>query len=86
MANEQGWRDFGQITSMIENTISNIQQVNNTINRLKHDSVEIINDPIRLAEITKIIDINPFYTTDGIVALIQKGIDLQTFLIDNGYV
>ena len=85
MANEQGWRDFGQITRMIDQVKRNVQEINNTINRLKHDKQEILDDPVRLAEVKKIIDIHPLYTIPMLQVIFQKMTELQTFLVDNGY-
>jgi len=85
MANEQGWRDFGQITRMVDQVKGNIQEINNTINRLKHDKQAIIDDPARLAEITEIINIHPLYTIPMFQIIFQKMNELQTFLVDNGY-
>jgi len=86
MATEQGWRDFHQITRMVDQVKGNIQEINNTINRLKHDKQEIIDDAARLAEVREIIDIHPLYTIPALQTVFQKMDDLQTFLIDNGYV
>lgn len=86
MANEQGWRDFHQITRMVDQVKGNIQEINNTINRLKHDKQEIIDDPARLAEVTEIIGIHPLYTIPVLQAVFQKIDGLQTFLVDNGYI
>jgi len=85
MANEQGWRDFDQITRMIDKVKGDVQEINNTINRLKHDKQEIIDDPVRLAEVTEIIDIHPLYTIPMLQTIFQKMTDLQIFLSDNGY-
>lgn len=85
MANEQGWRDFGQITSIIGQTKANIYEINNAINRLKHDKQEILDDAMRKAEVKEIIDIHPLYSIASLTADYQKMIALQMFLVDNGY-
>jgi len=85
MATEQGWRDFDQITRMIDQVKGNVQEINNTTNRLKHDKQEIIDNPARLAEVKKIINIHPLYTIPMLQIIFQKMTELQTFLSDNGY-
>ena len=86
MANEQGWKDFEQITGMIEQVKNHIQGINNTIDRLKHGKQEILDDAIRKAEVKKIIDIHPLYTITSLTDDYQKMVTLQTFLVDNGYI
>lgn len=86
MANEQGWKDFGQITNSIERAKSAILEINNLVNRLKHDKGEIMDDAIRKAEMKKIVDIHPLYTITGLQADYTKLVALQKFLIDNGYI
>jgi len=85
MANEQAWKDFRQITRMIDNVKSNIQGINNIINRLKHDKQEILDNTERKVEVKKIIDIHPLYTIPMLQTIFQKMTELQTFLSDNGY-
>ena len=85
MANEQAWRDFRQITGMMDNVKNNIQGINNTINRLKHDKQEILDDTTRKAEVEKIIDIHPLYTITQLQNQYQKAAALQAWLQDNGY-
>ena len=85
MANEQGWRDFRQITSIIDQANNNVQEINNAIDRLRHDKQEILDDATRKAEVKKIIDIHPLYTIASLTADYQKMVALQTFLVDNGY-
>ena len=86
MASVQGWKDFDQFTSMIELAKQNIIEINNTVNRLKHDKQEIMDDTERLAEITEIIGIHPLYTVPQLQAQFQKAVDLQAFLVNNGYI
>ena len=86
MANEQGWRDFRQITSIIDRVKSNVLEINNAIDRLKHDKQEILDDATRKAEVKKIIDIHPLYTIASLTDDYQKMVALQTFLVDNGYI
>ena len=85
MANEQGWKDFGQITSIMDQVKGNVVEINNAVNRLKHDKQEILDDATRKAEVKKIIDIHPLYTIASLTADYQKMVALQTFLINNGY-
>ena len=85
MANEQGWRDFHQITGIMDQVKGNIQEINNAINRLKHDKQEILDDAMRKAEVKKIIDIHPLYTVASLQADYQKMVALQAFLENNGY-
>ena len=85
MANEQGWRDFGQIISIMDRVKGDALEINNAINRLKHDKQEILDDATRKAEVKKIIDIHPLYTITSLTDDYQKMVALQTFLIDNGY-
>lgn len=85
MADEQGWRDFDQIISIIERTKGGVVEINNLVDRLKHDKQEIMDDAARLAEITEIIGIHPLYTVAQLQTIYQKMVDLQTFLVDNNY-
>lgn len=86
MANEQGWCDFSQITGIIGQVKNSIQEINNAINRLKHDKQEILDDPARKAEMKKIIDIHPLYTLTQLQNQYQKALALQVWLQDNGYI
>lgn len=86
MADEQGWRDFDQITNSIDGAKGAILEINNLVNRLKHDKAAIMDDAGRLAEVTEIIGIHPLYSIAGLQADYTALVALQTFLIDNGYV
>jgi hypothetical protein len=86
MANEQGWKDFNQITRMIGEAKKQIIQFNNVVERLKVDKAAILDDATRRAEMKKIVDIHPDYTVTNLQADFQKMIDLQTYLVDNNYV
>lgn len=85
MANEQGWRDFRQITSSIDRAKHACIEINNLVNRLKHDKTEIFDDATRKAEAKKIVDIHPLYTITGLQDDFAKLVALQTFLEDNEY-
>ncbi len=85
MANEQGWRDFRQITFTIDGVKQKIAEINNMIERLKTDKAAIFDDPNRLAEVVEIVGIHPLYTVAQLQAYYQKAVELQTWLGDNGY-
>ena len=85
MANEQGWRDFQQLISIIGQVKGHVSEIDNSVDRLKFDKAAIMDDPARLAEVVEILAIHPLYSAAQLQAYYQKAVALQTWLEDSGY-
>ncbi len=71
-ATEQAFEDLPKLTGSINRTKSDIQEVIKQIEAIENLVKEILDDPVRKANLKKIIDIHPSYTITGIEADITK--------------
>lgn len=77
----QAKADFPRLIGNINRTKSDIQEVVRNIEEIEKLTTEIMDDPVRLAEIKKIFDIDPEYTITGIKSEITKLIALKEKLV-----
>lgn len=86
MASMQAWNDFDRLIRLFETVGMSAGELDNVINRLKHDKAEILDRPDRKAELKKIIDIHPLYILTKLQEKYREAIDLQKYLVDNSLV
>lgn len=68
---QEGWRSFNRLTNVIDRTESQAQQFYNEFVVLKKLKVQIIDNASLLAEVVKVIDVHPDYTTASIISRIN---------------
>lgn len=78
---EQAFADMFMLVGNINRVNSDIQEVVRQIEEIERLAVEILDDPERLAELKKILDIHPTYTATDIKAEIAKLKTLKEKLI-----
>ena len=86
MANEQAWKDYGKIVSMLIQSEYEVKEVARCIERLKGDKVEIFDNPVRKAEFKKVVDVHYDHTITNLTTRFTKLKDLLTHLESNGYI
>ncbi|MBA7660206.1 hypothetical protein ES703_68206 [subsurface metagenome] len=69
---ERAFADLPRLVGNINRTKSDIQEVIRKIEEIEKLAKEILDDPKRLAELKKILDIHPVYTATEIKAEIAK--------------
>ena len=84
-ADKQGWKDFDDIVNQISGIKQVIKNINTQIETLKGLKEEILDDPLRKAELKKIIDIYPDYTISTLTTEYNKLIALKAWLEQNTY-
>lgn len=84
-ANKQGWEDFSSVVGLVSQLRGDIKKLGQNIGRLKAMKAEIMDDPVRKAELKKIIDQHPDFTITSLGADFTKLIWLQTWLESNEY-
>lgn len=78
---EEAFADLPRLVGNINRTKSDIQEVVRNIEEIEKLAKEILDDPERLAELKKILDIHPTYTATEIKAEITKLVALKEKLI-----
>lgn len=78
---EQAFADLSRLVGNINRTKSDIQEVVRNIEEIEKLAIDILDDPKRLAELKKILDIHPTYTATDIKAEIAKLKTLKEKLI-----
>lgn len=78
---EQAFADLPRLVGNINRTKSDIQEVVRNIEEIERLAKEILDDPERLAELKKILDIHPTYSATDIKAEISKLKTLKEKLI-----
>jgi len=64
---QEGWRSFNRLTNVMDRAESQAQQLYNEFVVLKKLKIQIIDNAPLLAEVVKVIDVHPDYTTASIV-------------------
>lgn len=82
---EQAFADLPRITGKYNRILGDIQGIGHEIEYLEELEVEILDDPERMAELKKLIDVHPVLTVTKVKAAIKKLKDLRIHLADNGY-
>lgn len=69
---EQAFADMSRLVGNINRTKLDIQEVAREIGRIEELAKEILGDPVRKANLKKLVDIHPNYTVAGIESEISK--------------
>lgn len=81
----EGRSDFFKVIGKINRLMSDVAQLVNPIDELTKIKIEIMDDPVKLAEVKKYIDLDETLTKAKILASYNKLIDLRQYLQDNGF-
>lgn len=87
-ANKQGWDDFDDLVDKTSQTKGDVRELAHKIKKLIAIKDEILNDPIRKAEMKKVLDQHhdkETNTTTKLKNICTKLETLLTFLEDNNY-
>jgi len=68
----QAFADLPRLIGNINRVKSDIEETVREIGRIEELAKEILDDPVRKAELKKVIDIHPVYTVTGIESEIAK--------------
>ncbi len=88
-ANKQGWGDFSGIVGLVGQLRNDIQKLGQNIGRLKEMKTEMLEDPVRKAELKKVLEQHFDDTTNTTTKLknaCTKLEALHTYLEENGYI
>ena len=88
-ANKQAWEDFSSVVGLVSQLRKDIEKLGQNIGRLKEMKTEILEDPIRKAELKKVLDQHFDDTTNTTTKLKNACVKLETlgiWLEENGYI
>jgi t-SNARE complex subunit (syntaxin) len=87
-ATEQGWKDFSSVVGLVSQLRGDIKKLGQNIGRLKEMKTEILEDPVRKAELKKVLDQHFDDTTNTTTKLKNACVKLEallTHLEENNY-
>ena len=87
-ANKQGWDDFRDIVGLVDQLGKDIQKLGQNVGRLKRMKEEALNDPVRKAEMKKVLDQHFDDKTNATTKLKNACVKLEvlgTWLEENNY-
>lgn len=85
VANEQAWKDKERILRILEHSEGMVHEIKNAVERLTLDKQAILDDPVRKAELKKILDINLLHSLSSLNNRYNKSKDLYDWLETNNY-
>ena len=88
-ANEQGWDDFRDIVGLVDQLGKDARKLGQNIGRLKEMRIEALEDPVRKAEMKKVLDQHFDDKTNTTTKLTNACVKLEalgTWLKDNEYI
>ena len=88
-ANEQGWDDFRDIVGLVDQLGKDARKLGQNIGRLKEMRIEALEDPVRKAEMKKVLDQHFDDKTNTTTKLKNACIKLETLLTwleENDYI
>lgn len=87
-ATEQAWDDFSDVIGLISQLRKDTKKLGQNIGRLKEMKTEILEDPVRKAELKKVLDQHFDDTTNTTTKLKNACVKLEAlhaWLEDNNY-
>lgn len=72
MANQLAWQDRDKILAILNSMDIYLKSLKTTFESLKALKIGVLDDPVRFAELKKIIDEDPIHTMESLIQDYQK--------------